>query len=80
MYFKLVEITEFDAIEGSISQATKQIIAVLPANSKEEAELIFHYLKRLNVLRFSNSARIYEAARDEFLDFIKGYWGREAYA
>ena len=72
MYFKLVEKTEFDAIEGSQSYASEQIISIVPANSKREAEEIFKKLGDLKIIPVNlNYQEVRESNIDEFSDYLE---------
>lgn len=70
MYWKLIEVTEFDALEGSLAMATQNIIAVCCAPTKKEADAYFKYLDRRGAIRYTKTAEIVESNREEFLDFI----------
>ena len=70
MYWKLVEVTEFDALEGSLAMATQNIIAICCAPTKKEADAYFKYLDRCGNIHYTNTAEIVESSREEFLDFI----------
>ena len=50
MYYKLVNVTEFDALEESRSYSTKQLVAVCAAHSTDEAKRIFSFLDRARIV------------------------------
>lgn len=70
MYYKLVNVTEFDALEGSMSYSTKQLVAVCAANNTDEAKRIFSFLDRARIIKTSYNQEIEEATKEEFDDFI----------
>ena len=70
MYYKLVNINEFDALEGSMIGSTKQLVAVCAAHSTDEAKRIFSFLDRARVINANGYQEIEEATREEFDDFI----------
>ena len=71
MFYKIVEGTDFDALEGSMLMTTKQIIAVTSADTPKDAMAIFNFMKAKGVIHFSNNVEIEQATREEFEDFIK---------
>lgn len=70
MYYKLVTVNEFDALEGSMIGSTKQLAAVCAAHSTDEAKRIFSFLDRARVIKVNSYQEIEEATREEFDDFI----------
>jgi len=68
MYYKLVEITDFDANEELYS--TKAIIFVIMANNKQEAAKLFKYLKYANVIVYSSTDIIEIATKEEYEAFL----------
>ena len=70
MYYKLVELTESDAIEGLFTTTTKQTVAVTPAHNEHEASLMFEYMAKNKSIRRGVHQKIMEATPDEFDAFI----------
>lgn len=72
MFYKLVQSTDFDAIEGGMMMTTKEIIAVTSADDPKIAREFFEYLKRKGIIYYSEGAvEVEEATRDEFEIYIK---------
>ena len=67
MYYKLVEITEFDANEQLYS--SKAIVAVIMAKNKADAKNWFKKLAQYGIISMSNVAEVEEATEDEYNDF-----------
>lgn len=72
MFYKLVQNTDFDAIEGSFMMTSQEVIAVTSADDARIARELFDYMKRKGVIVYSEGAvEVEEATRDEFEDYIK---------
>ena len=72
MFYKLVQSTDFDAIDGGMVMTAKEIVAVIAADSPKDAQMIFDFMKQKGVIYFSNGAtEIEPATREEFEDYIK---------
>ena len=72
MFYKLVQNTDFDALEGGMMMTAKEVIAVVYARGVKDAEIMFEFMKRKGIIYYSSEAvTIEEATREEFDDFIK---------
>ena len=72
MFYKLVQSTDFDAIDGGMMMTAKEIIAVISADSEKDAMRIFEFMKAKNVIYFTPGAvEIEPANRDEFEEYMK---------
>ena len=67
MYWKLVEITEFDALEQLYT--SKAIVGVIQANNKAKAKAWFDKFTEVGLIKRSNAAEIEEATEDEYYNF-----------
>jgi hypothetical protein len=72
MYYKLVEITEFDANEQLYS--SKAIVAVIMAKNKADAKNWFKKFAQYGIISMSNVAEVEEATEDEYNDFIQKFF------
>lgn len=68
MYYKLVEITEFDANDRRYS--SKAIVAVIMAKNKADAKNWFKKFAQYGIISMSNTAEVEEATEDEYNYFI----------
>ena len=72
MYFKVIQRTEFDALEGSVQMATNQIIFCFIARTMAEAITLVEKLKEGGILDLRVDYEIEEATQEEYLAFIEG--------
>lgn len=71
MFYKLVQSTDFDALEGTVMMTAKEIVAVTSADSKKDAQMIFEFMKRKGLIHFSSGAvKVEEATREEFEHYV----------
>lgn len=71
MFYKLVQNTDFDALDGMMMMTSQEIIAVTAADNKKDAEILFDFMKRRNLIYYTaDSVEIEEATREEFQDWI----------
>ncbi len=71
MFYKLVQSTDFDALEGTVMMTAKEIVAVTAADSKKDAQMIFEFMKRKGLIYFSSGAvNVEEATREEFEHYV----------
>lgn len=71
MFYKLVQNTDFDALDGMMMMTSQEIIAVTAADNKKDAEILFDFMKRRNLIYYTvGSVEIEEATREEFQDWI----------
>ena len=71
MFYKLVQSTDFDALEGTVMMTAKEIVAVTAADSKKDAQMIFEFMKRKGLIYFSSGAvDVEEATREEFEHYV----------
>lgn len=72
MYYKLVQSTDFDAVDGGMMMTAKEVIAIVPANCVKDAWLMFEFLKRHGLIYYTGGCvEVEPASRSEFEDYIK---------